>query len=1219
MSEITQFSPFRLQGQKIRPKGAWNLQPTSVVADPVGLGAGDAGLQWYRSDIEQYRYWTGTAVSIFESSSSGVDDLVEATLATVSGATALTVSNSTGITWDIPVSGVDALLHSWKWTIDGNNALTISATGDGAGGITGLALMASAPLIFDTGSSVTAGSYWLGRDNDVINQFHLNIPSGTTFEFSVNDVKQVSFGSFLQFTPTGIDDVAFQVTLASGASSEWTMGNGAVTVNGGHYDITLGNGGNANGANPSGDGGGFGIFGGQGGAASGIAGGDAGVGTGIQIFSGRGGDGSATQVSGVGGNVELRAGRSGVNGGNGLGTGGYILFQVDNASSALVDSLKISAGPVYNFAGSADIELNQILSWDTGRAVTAGQYQIGRNNAATNLMQYEVPTGSAHQFTINGVEKARFTTAGSTGSLQIFQTTAPTPAGILQLSSGSAGTDIFLDRYATGNNANGWVTRKAGGSEAVPTAAAAEEQIGYFLFAAHDGTAFRNTASLEAVVDGTVGLNDMPSRLMFKTTPDGSASALERFRINNAGTLIAGRGEAGTTAATGATLRAPNITTGGAGNVAGADLTLVGGLGTGTGQAGRVIIQSVNSTVAGDNLQTVSDALIVFNNTFTFALQDNTATAFVVKQAPDNYIVVNTTNASENISFGNAVTNPSYTYLGTGTVAMPSVNIDGGTIDGTTIGGVTPAAGTFTTIVDENAGLATRFRNTTDSTPVEVSRFEGFRATEANGDTAYLGLRLKNSADASFEYARIGWRADDVLAGSEDGVLQFSVVTANTMEAELGLNGNALHPITDGGLSLGLNTLAFNGIHLNTGTAINWENGDVTLTHGANSLSFAGALAYNFDYVLTFNGAGTLSGSGYQVGRAGNDMAYAVPETASNEKHLFKFGATTLTTIATQGVSIAQQSFSAGNPLLLALISSSHSGIPSLTQLQDIYYDGGNRTLTWTGAGGTLDNILVSFDIFPTYAFANATDVVHTGMEIVGGALNGANSTITQERVLDLSTNTGFAGTTDNTFLSFGTIDIQNGIGAIGTITLIGQLADTGTLGNQIATRTNLNSIRFEAQTYTALAAVAVTKPVKLYLEADIASTNVTFTNPALALHIGSGASRFDGAIVGKQGTDIASASTIVIPRDGNVFELTGTTAVNLITTTGYQDGFQITLIANENVTINHGTATSGANVTILLSAAGNFAMTANDTLTLVLSSTTAGGQAWREVARTAI
>ncbi|MFA7287048.1 MAG: hypothetical protein WC052_05295 [Patescibacteria group bacterium] len=127
-----------------------------------------------------------------------------------------------------------------------------------------------------------------------------------------------------------------------------------------------------------------------------------------------------------------------------------------------------------------------------------------------------------------------------------------------------------------------------------------------------------------------------------------------------------------------------------------------------------------------------------------------------------------------------------------------------------------------------------------------------------------------------------------------------------------------------------------------------------------------------------------------------------------------------------------------------------------------------------------------------------------------------------------------------------------------------------------------------------------------------------TIVNP-LAFWIQSGASRFDGAIINKQGTDIASAGTIVIPRDGNIFELTGTTSVTLITKTGYQDGHQITLVANENVLITNGTATSGDDITILLAGASHFSMTANDTLTLVLCTTTANGQAWREVARTAI
>jgi hypothetical protein len=108
------------------------------------------------------------------------------------------------------------------------------------------------------------------------------------------------------------------------------------------------------------------------------------------------------------------------------------------------------------------------------------------------------------------------------------------------------------------------------------------------------------------------------------------------------------------------------------------------------------------------------------------------------------------------------------------------------------------------------------------------------------------------------------------------------------------------------------------------------------------------------------------------------------------------------------------------------------------------------------------------------------------------------------------------------------------------------------------------------------------------------------------------------GRILGTQGVDVASASTITLGQ-GNAFELTGVTAVTLITNTGWSEGSVVTLIANENVTITHGTATSGVAITIKLAGSADYAMTANDTLTLMLCSTTAGAQAWREIARTAI
>jgi len=48
---------------------------------------------------------------------------------------------------------------------------------------------------FDTGVAIIAASYSAGRDVDGTNQLHLNVPTGATLEFSVNDVAQMVLGA----------------------------------------------------------------------------------------------------------------------------------------------------------------------------------------------------------------------------------------------------------------------------------------------------------------------------------------------------------------------------------------------------------------------------------------------------------------------------------------------------------------------------------------------------------------------------------------------------------------------------------------------------------------------------------------------------------------------------------------------------------------------------------------------------------------------------------------------------------------------------------------------------------------------------------------------------------------------------------------------------------------------------------------------------------------
>jgi len=87
-----------------------------------------------------------------------------------------------------------------------------------------------------------------------------------------------------------------------------------------------------------------------------------------------------------------------------------------------------------------------------------------------------------------------------------------------------------------------------------------------------------------------------------------------------------------------------------------------------------------------------------------------------------------------------------------------------------------------------------------------------------------------------------------------------------------------------------------------------------------------------------------------------------------------------------------------------------------------------------------------------------------------------------------------------------------------------------------------------------------------------------------------------------KQGASIASATTITLGNDGNVFTITGTTVITTITTTNWQAGSRITLIFTTGAAGMIGT---GGNITNR--AAGATTTTANSAWDLVYD-----GTAWR-------
>lgn len=108
------------------------------------------------------------------------------------------------------------------------------------------------------------------------------------------------------------------------------------------------------------------------------------------------------------------------------------------------------------------------------------------------------------------------------------------------------------------------------------------------------------------------------------------------------------------------------------------------------------------------------------------------------------------------------------------------------------------------------------------------------------------------------------------------------------------------------------------------------------------------------------------------------------------------------------------------------------------------------------------------------------------------------------------------------------------------------------------------------------------------------------------------------GRLQANQGADVASANNLVLGSDGNTFEITGTTQINLISNLTWQNGCHITLLFTSTPTVKHNQATSTTNITIQLAGAADFVASAGDTLSLVLCEI-GGTQAWRETARAVI
>ncbi len=143
--------------------------------------------------------------------------------------------------------------------------------------------------------------------------------------------------------------------------------------------------------------------------------------------------------------------------------------------------------------------------------------------------------------------------------------------------------------------------------------------------------------------------------------------------------------------------------------------------------------------------------------------------------------------------------------------------------------------------------------------------------TPGSGTSASMGLEIEgDSTDKAVNFAiRIGSNItpsdatfDYGMALTGDVIIQQAVLQANahashtgvflrirdtdnsTVLYQVGFNGvvsgGGFRPLTAGGAALGTTSLGFSALHMASTSTINWNNGDLILTHSSNTLSLQG-------------------------------------------------------------------------------------------------------------------------------------------------------------------------------------------------------------------------------------------------------------------------------------------------------------------------------------------------------------------------------------------
>jgi len=179
---------------------------------------------------------------------------------------------------------------------------------------------------------------------------------------------------------------------------------------------------------------------------------------------------------------------------------------------------------------------------------------------------------------------------------------------------------------------------------------------------------------------------------------------------------------------------------------------------------------------------------------------------------------------------------------------LESTNIDEANVDLTGSDGIVgkSTAQTMT-------GLKT-FESTSDTAGiVEVAQFgrDPSTATQVANDGGRLVFYTDDGGGTESDIAYVDWVLTTATAGSEVGRLDFYVAATGAPASQVQIRDGSITPTTTDDISLGTTALNFSDLFLDSGAVINFDSGDVVITHSANALAISGGTSYTVDALFS--------------------------------------------------------------------------------------------------------------------------------------------------------------------------------------------------------------------------------------------------------------------------------------------------------------------------------------------------------------------------------